>query len=342
MLPVRIDIISGETGRKGPVVINIQPNLFVSPIQTVSPIEAQCCCIGAHTCLPRAKLPPLPHVTPQCRCGGSVRFTGTLSETLNSQHTCRCVQLFLVEPESSSVPCLLSETDRNATLALCAARDQTFYVHAPYRANLAGSFGVSSAAARSVAAHLNAIRGLPGAVVLHVGAKGGVQDVANKLNQLRADNVLVPNIHSRVPFSLLLETSAGCGTQLGRTWTEMRQLFEATDTTCVGLCVDTQHVFAAGMSNLQTHEEVVRLFDAAYNIVGKPISLLHLNDSETTACSRVDRHAPLTRGHIWATNTEGLSSLVDLAAQYNIDMISETSAPMADVALVQKLIRDKN
>src|SRR5690606_22896129 len=140
--------------------------------------------------------------------------------------------------------------------------------------------------------------------------------------------------HSRVPFHLLLEIAAGQGSELGRSWEEIRHLYEALDYTRVGLCVDTQHAFASGMCSFQTHEDVVKLFDAANGIAPKGISMIHLNDSTKPFGSQVDRHASLRNGYIWSESDEGLKSLIKISKSYGMDLVSETDDPVSDSILV--------
>ena len=88
------------------------------------------------------------------------------------------------------------------------------------------------------------------------------------------------------------------------------------------------------MCSFQTHEDVVKLFDAANSITRKGISMIHLNDSAKEWESRVDRHAPLRTGYIWTQSDEGLQSLIHISQDYGLDLISETDNPVADSLLV--------
>lgn len=267
-----------------------------------------------------------------CRCGGCVPLASTLFKTISGQPGCKCMQLFLGSPTTYDCQNFTSE-DKTKTLGYCLQNDISFYVHCPFIANLAKPSCNSSMSV--IGKELDVVQGLPGACVLHIGKVGTIENVAQRINELQSNGHLPSSNHSRVPFHLLLEIAAGQGTELGRSWEELRHLYEALDYTRVGICVDTQHAFASGMNSFQTHEDVVKLFDMAGNIATKGISMIHLNDSATAFGSQVDRHAPLRSGYIWNQSDEGLKSLVQISTDLGLDLISETSDPYTDNAIVQ-------
>ena len=266
-----------------------------------------------------------------CRCGGHIPLLNTLYDTIVSQPGCRCVQTFLGNPTGYECR-TISADDKRRTLEYCQRTDTSFYIHCPYVANLAKPD--CTRAVDVVSKELDAVVGLPGACVLHIGKVGTVENVAQRINQIQTAGHLPLSTHSRVPYHLLLEIAAGQGTELGRSWEEIRHLYEALDRTRVGLCVDTQHAFASGMCSFQTHEDVVKLFDAANSIATSGISMIHLNDSAKEHGSQVDRHAALRRGHIWHRSDEGLKSLIHLSKEHGLDLISETEDPVADNRLI--------
>jgi len=149
--------------------------------------------------------------------------------------------------------------------------------------------------------------GIP-ALVLHPGAHTGsgvdvgVATVANTLNQ----------IHDYLPdlkVKTLLETTAGQGTTLGRSFEELAAIIdqvEAKDR--VGVCVDTCHVFAAGYDfrTAEGYAEMMRQLDATVGIVR--VEAIHLNDSQYPLGSNRDRHAHIGEGEI---GLEGFRHLVN-------------------------------
>jgi deoxyribonuclease-4 len=279
----------------------------------------ECCC--------QARVP-----LKQSRCGCHLPMQPTLLQTLQ-QASCPCVQTFLAA-ETSYVCPTLSEEDRQASRAYCDLHDRTFYVHAPLVlfSNLS-SPDIVTKSQRVITEELHQIRDLPGACVVHMGKKGTVEMLTEYLN----DVVMSPGTHPRMPRQLLLECAAGQGTELGRTWEELRHLYEALDVRGIGLCLDTQHLFAAGMCRFDSVESVVRLFDAAEDVCPKSLRLIHLNDSKKPFGSRVDRHESLGKGYIWSESQESLRALVSRCREDQVDVVLETPTPVEDLKVIQRL-----
>lgn len=149
---------------------------------------------------------------------------------------------------------------------------------------------------------------------------------------------------------LLFENAAGQKSELGSTFEEILKLSESVDWNRYGFCLDTQHTFAAGGCRFSDHEEVVRMFDE-FKDSGLDIGLFHLNDSMKGFGCKVDRHAPVGEGYIWGNgkllngceymtdNMGGLTSLVGLCREYEIDMVSETSNCEKDMKVIGEVVR---
>lgn len=270
----------------------------------------------------------------------AIPYINNLYDTISvgGHNTFKCVQTYLGDPTTYDCA-TIGPTEKQLTGDFCVASDTTFYVHCPLIANLAKTRG-GGQSKQVVGAELDVVKGLPAACVLHVGkhlnGKGSIETLARNINDLQLNGHLPASQHRRVPFHLLLEVAAGQGTELGRNWEEIRHLYEGLDYTRVGLCIDTQHAYASGMCEFQTHEQVVRLFDSAGSILTKGISMIHLNDSEKPFGSHVDRHAPLTQGFIWNRQQEGLMSLIKMSKDIGMDLISETSDPLGDSLLISQ------
>lgn len=98
---------------------------------------------------------------------------------------------------------------------------------------------------------------------------------------------------------ILLETTAGQGATVGRTFEQMRAILDGVkDPDRIGFCLDTCHVFAAGY-DISTREGYERTMDAFDRAVGlKRIEAFHVNDSKKGLGCRVDRHENLGKGAI--------------------------------------------
>ncbi|MDF3015739.1 MAG: apurinic endonuclease Apn1 [Thermomicrobiales bacterium] len=99
--------------------------------------------------------------------------------------------------------------------------------------------------------------------------------------------------------TVLLETTAGQGTSLGRSFEELAMILALVeDQTRVGVCFDTCHVFAAGYDIRET-EVYATTMQAFEDSIGlDSLRLFHLNDSKKGLGARVDRHAHIGEGEL--------------------------------------------
>ncbi len=98
---------------------------------------------------------------------------------------------------------------------------------------------------------------------------------------------------------ILLETTAGQGTQLGYRFEHLRDIMARADMPDrIGVCFDTCHVFAAGY-DIRTREACEAVLEAFDQIVGLDnLHVVHVNDSKRELGSRVDRHDHIGQGMI--------------------------------------------
>ncbi len=170
--------------------------------------------------------------------------------------------------------------------------------HAPYLINLAAADG-GATFDRSRACLVENLRaaaamGASG-LVLHVGSHLGaglparIDDVASGL-RAALDQADCP---------VLLENTAGAGGTIGRSFDELAFVIDAAGGDHrLGVCLDTQHAFAAGMS-FDTVAAADELVDEIERTVGLDrLACLHLNDSKVARGSGVDRHHNVGRGAI--------------------------------------------
>jgi deoxyribonuclease-4 len=114
--------------------------------------------------------------------------------------------------------------------------------------------------------------------------------------------VAINRIHNERPDGramLLLETTAGQGTTLGRSFEEIAAIIDQVeDKRRVGVCFDTCHVFAAGydLRDRASYEETIRRFKEVIGLAN--LRVFHLNDSKKGLGSKVDRHAHIGEGEI--------------------------------------------
>jgi deoxyribonuclease-4 len=165
----------------------------------------------------------------------------------------------------------------------------TASVHASYLINFGADEG--DLRRKSIAAFIDEVQrcnalGVPFLVVhpgSHADAARGVRNVAAALDE----------VFTRVPgpCQVLLETAAGQGSALGRTFEELRDMRDHVRAReRVAVCLDTCHVFASGY-DIASPGGYDELFGRFERILGLPLlKAFHLNDSKKPLGCRVDRH----------------------------------------------------
>lgn len=271
-----------------------------------------------------------------CRYGSHIQLQSTLFQTI-CHDNCKCCQIYL--GNKLSYQCRdLSFEDKQMTYDYCMLHNKSFYVHCPLITNLAKSDDndpINIKTMNIIAKELLQIQYLPAACVLHIGHGDSLNNITNRLNYLDNANYLKLS-NTRVNKPLLLEVAAGQKNELGKTLEEVRHIFEGLDKNKIGICLDTQHLYASSMCNFNNHESVVKLFDDIESITS--IGLVHLNDSKKEFGSKVDRHASLGNGYIWSRDMESLHSIINICTEKQIDIVTETDDSYNDELLIKSII----
>lgn len=126
------------------------------------------------------------------------------------------------------------------------------------------------------------------------GVETGITYISDMLNQ-----ILKPEQTTTV----LLETMAGKGSEVGRNFEELREILDRVELNeKMGVCLDTCHVWDAGYDIVNQLDEVLTEFDQVIGL--SCLKAVHLNDSQNPLGARKDRHARIGEGYI------GLEALV--------------------------------
>ena len=136
------------------------------------------------------------------------------------------------------------------------------------------------------------------ALIIHPGASI-MGDSAPALQRIASALSTVFRNNPDVKTWILLETTAGQGTHLGRSFDELATIFELTeDTQRLGVCWDTCHMLAADLpiDSPEGWDRTVRWFDRQIGL--DRLKAIHLNDSKNPRGSGVDRHAHIGQGHV--------------------------------------------
>ena len=164
------------------------------------------------------------------------------------------------------------------------------------------------------------------------GASVGIERTAALLNRL-----LTPAFSGTV----LLETMAGQGSEIGGTFMELHAIIDLVERKeCVGVCLDTCHVFAAGYDIASDPDAVLTAFDRVIGL--DRLRYVHLNDSKFGLGQHRDRHAPIGAGEI---GIEGIRRIVNHPALRMLPFCLETpherlDAYAEEIRLVRGLAQD--
>ena len=120
--------------------------------------------------------------------------------------------------------------------------------------------------------------------------------------------------------TVLLETMAGKGTEVGRNFEELARIIEGVDhDECLGVCLDTCHVWDAGYDIACDLDGVLDEFDRVIGL--DRLRALHLNDSKNSCGSHKDRHEKIGEGQI---GKAAFAAVVTNTRLIGLPMILET------------------
>ena len=138
------------------------------------------------------------------------------------------------------------------------------------------------------------------------------------------------------PVTVLLETMAGKGSEVGGRFEELKAILDATGDDTVGVCLDTCHVYDGGYDIVNDLDGVLREFDRVIGL--NRLKALHLNDSKNPFASHKDRHECLGKGSL---GLETFRAIVNHPALRDKPMILETPNELPgyqeEIALLRSL-----
>lgn len=120
------------------------------------------------------------------------------------------------------------------------------------------------------------------------GEEVGIEQIAEILNK-----VLFPEMTTTV----LLETMAGKGTEIGRSFEELRAIIDRVELSDkMGVCLDTCHIHDGGYDIVNDLDGVLEAFDRVIGL--DRLKAIHLNDSKNPIAAHKDRHEKIGEGYI--------------------------------------------
>lgn len=247
-------------------------------------------------------------------------------------------QFFTRNPRGSRAKAI-DPDDTAAFLALQKASGiGTLVAHAPYTINPCSRDEQTREFARqTMADDLQRMEYLPGNLYnFHPGShtgqglETGIALIAETLNA-----ILTEDQHTTV----LLETMAGKGTEIGGRFEELREILDrVTLSHKMGVCLDTCHVSDAGYDIAGDLDGVLTTFDKVIGLTR--LRALHLNDSLNPLGAHKDRHARIGEGYL---GTEAFGRIINHPALQGLPFVLETPNELpgyaAEIALLKEMKR---
>ena len=191
--------------------------------------------------------------------------------------------------------------------------------HAPYTMNICSSKNdIAEFSKNMMIEDLERMEQIPGNLYnFHPGShtgqgiEVGIEKISSTLNA-----VLKPEMNT----TILLETMAGKGSEVGGRFEEIKKIIDSVDLKDkLGVCLDTCHIHDAGYDIVNNLDEVIKEFD---NVIGlKKLKAIHLNDSKNPLGSRKDRHEKIGEGNI---GNEAIKRIVNREEFKALPFILET------------------
>lgn len=249
-------------------------------------------------------------------------------------------QFFTRNPRGGKAKALDLE-DVAAFRALAA--EQGFFpilAHAPYTLNAcAADEGLRTFAKETMLDDLQRLEHIPGSMYnfhpgSHVkqGAERGIGLITAQLNEI---------LWEGQQTTVLLETMAGKGSEVGRTFQELRDILDRVNLSDrLGVCLDTCHVFDGGYDIAGNLTGVLEEFDKVIGL-GR-LRAVHLNDTMNPLGSHKDRHQKLGEGEL---GLEALERIINHPALRELPFYLETPNDLAgygrEIVLMKGLYQDK-
>ena len=229
-----------------------------------------------------------------------------------------------------------TDEDINALVKLMV--DNNFapiIAHAPYTFNpCAADEGIRDYTKRVMAEDVRLLDKIPGALYnfhpgCHVsqGVDVGIEKTADTLNTILAESEKT---------TVLIETMAGKGTEIGKTFEEIQKIIEKVEQSArVGVCLDTCHVHDGGYDISNDVYGVLEEFD---RIIGLDrLKAIHLNDSKNVIGAHKDRHEKIGEGNL---PLQGIIKIITHPVVKNLPICLETPNDIDGYAREIKLLSE--
>jgi deoxyribonuclease-4 len=214
-----------------------------------------------------------------------------------------------------------AEDPADCAAAMAALQELSFgklVAHGSYTMNLCTADPEARAFATDILCDdLRRMAALPGNYYnFHPGSHVG-QGIETGIAQI--SDALKKALAPGYPVTVLLESMAGKGSEVGGSFEQLRQIIDAVGSDQVGVCLDTCHIWDGGYDIVNNLDGVLAEFDRVVGL--HRLKALHVNDSKNPLGARKDRHACLGEGNLGLTTFE---KIVNHPALAGLPMILET------------------
>jgi deoxyribonuclease-4 len=256
------------------------------------------------------------------KIGAHISTAGGISKAVGraSDIGCETIQIFGSSPQGWAFKPIPGEEIEAFRQGVAESGIGPVFLHAIYLINLGTNrLDVLEKGVQSLSRYMGLAADIGAAgVIFHPGSHGGAgydaifPQVVSSVRRVLADAPEGP--------SLLVENMAGMGQHIGAKLADLGRILQAVDHPRLGLCLDTQHTFAAGY-DLSTRAGIAEMLAELDREVGLAnLSAVHANDSKRVCGAGVDRHDNIGEGFI---GEDGFSAIMENPAFAEVPFLLE-------------------
>lgn len=163
------------------------------------------------------------------------------------------------------------------------------------------------------------------------GEEAGIEQIAEILNKVLFEDMTT---------TVLLETMAGKGSEIGRNFEELKAIIDKVELSDkLGVCLDTCHVHEGGYDIVNNLDDVLENFDRIVGI--DRLKAIHLNDSKNPIAAHKDRHEKIGEGYIGIDAIERIINHPSLKhLPFYLETPNELDGYAKEISLLRSLYKD--
>ena len=246
-------------------------------------------------------------------------FYNSIRDERNKHPLTSAYQIFLKTPQKRAMANITAK-DKELTYDFINNHNIKLFIHTGYLFNIGdeirNDYCIRTGVDDMIQGHVIGAIG----VVFHVGKHCKRCTPEQSMKHMITYINTVINMTSYISIKFLLETGAGCGTEVCRSINDLKYIYDHIEIQeKFGFCIDTCHIFAAGFDIRDKPNDYIEEFDEKIGL--DKVCLIHLNDSKGELKSCVDRHDNLLYGKI---GIKGLSTFVKKFYSLGVPIVLET------------------